>query len=241
MPAGHILLHRDSALVPTAQGVIVASKGKVSALLDFDGGDVAEVERVIASGWQGIPPNVDTIGVAVHPVDGSIYFGLGTAAFNNAYLVDQAGNSAFNLASPRGTIQRIKPDLSGRETVCTGVRFTIGMEFNQANELFATDQEGATWLANGNPFDELLHVLPGRHYGSPPRRPRHLPKVFDEPSLFDYGPQHQSTCGFVLNLPREPADKKPYSASGSQATQRTKISSGRCCSPRGNGGQTALK
>lgn len=207
VPAGHILLHRDGALVPTAQGVIVASKGKVSALLDFDGDDVAEVDRVIASGWQEIPPNVDTIGVAVHPVDGSIYFGLGTAAFNNAYLLDQAGNSAFDLASPRGTIQRIKPDLSGRETVCTGVRFTIGMEFNQDNELFATDQEGATWLANGNPFDELLHVLPGRHYGFPPRHPRHLSKVFDEPSLFDYGPQHQSTCGFVFNLPRKPADR----------------------------------
>jgi putative heme-binding domain-containing protein len=207
VPAGHVLLHRDGALVATAQGVIVASKGKVSALLDFDGDDVAEEERVIASGWQEIPPNVDTIGVAVHPGDGSIYFGLGTAAYDNAYLLDPAGNSAFDLASERGTIQRIKPDLSGREPVCTGVRFTIGMEFNQDNELFATDQEGATWLANGNPFDELLHIRPGRHYGFPPRHPRHLPRVFDEPSLFDYGPQHQSTCGFVFNLPRARGDK----------------------------------
>jgi len=207
VPAGHVLLHRDGALVPTAHGVIVASKGKVSALLDFDGDDVAEVERVIASGWQEFPPNVDTIGIAVHPVDGSIYFGLGTAAYNNAYLLDQAGDSAFDLASERGTVQRIKPDLSGRETVCTGVRFTIGMEFDEDNELFVTDQEGATWLPNGNPFDELLHVRPGRHYGFPPRHPRHLPNVFDEPSLFDYAPQHQSTCGFVLNLPRTPAGK----------------------------------
>ena len=113
VPAAHALLHRDGILVPTAQGVIVASKGKVSALLDFDGDDVAEVERVIASGWKEIPPNVDTIGVAVHPVDGSIYFGLGTEAYNNAYLVDKAGKSAFDLATQRGTIQRIRPDLSG--------------------------------------------------------------------------------------------------------------------------------
>jgi putative heme-binding domain-containing protein len=207
IPAGHALLHGDGALVPMARGVIVASKGKVSALLDFDGDDKAEVERVIASGWKEIPPNVDTIGVAVHPVDGAIYFGLGTEAYNNAYLLDKAGKSAFDLDTQRGTIQRIKPDLSDRKTVCTGVRFTIGMEFDQHNELFATDQEGATWLPNGNPFDELLHIRAGRHYGFPPRHPRHLPNVFDEPSLFAYGPQHQSTCGFTFNLPRTSASK----------------------------------
>lgn len=202
IPAGHALLYRQGALVPEARGVIVASKGKVSALLDFDGDDVAEMERVIASGWKEIPPNVDTIGVAIHPVDGSIYFGLGTAAYNNAYQLDNQDQAAFDLTSERGTIQRIKPDLSGRETVCTGVRFTIGMQFNTQGELFATDQEGATWLSNGNPFDELLHIRPGRHYGFPPRHPRYLPQVFDEPSLFDYRPQHQSTCGLALNLAR---------------------------------------
>ena len=42
-------------------------------------------------------------------------------------------------------------------------------------DLFATDQEGATWLPNGNPFDELLHIQPGRHYGFPPRHPEHPP------------------------------------------------------------------
>jgi putative heme-binding domain-containing protein len=207
IPAGHALLHREGALVPTAQGVVVASKGKVSALLDFDGNDVAEVERVIASGWQEIPPNVDTIGVAIHPFDGSIYFGLGTAAYNNAYLIDSQGQSAFDLTSERGTIQRIKPDLSGRETICTGVRFTIGMQFNSQGELFATDQEGATWLPNGNPFDELLYIQPGRHYGFPPRHPQHLRQVFDEPSLFDYRPQHQSTCGLALNIASPPIAK----------------------------------
>lgn len=207
IPAGHALLQREGGLSSTARGVIVASKGKVSALIDFDGDDMAETERVIASGWKEIPPNVDTIGIAVHPGDGSIYFGLGTAAYNNAYLLDKDGRSAFDLMSERGTIQRIQPDLSGRETVCTGVRFTIGMDFDQHQELFVTDQEGATWLPNGNPFDELLHIRPGFHYGFPPRHPRHLPKIFDEPSLFDYRPQHQSTCGLMLNLARPPFAK----------------------------------
>src|SRR5207244_12989545 len=61
--------------------------------------------------------------------------------------------------------------------------------------------EGATWLPNGNPFDELLHIQPGRHYGFPPRHPTYLPDVIDEPSVFDYRPQHQSTCGLAFNEP----------------------------------------
>ena len=82
-----------------------------------------------------------------------------------------------------------------------GIRFPVGLHFNKAGDLFCTDQEGATWLANGNPRDELLHIQPGRHYGFPPRHPRHLPDVIDEPSVFDYAPQHQSTCGVSFNLP----------------------------------------
>ncbi len=202
IPDGHALLTDSSGNpIAQAQGVVVASKGKISAIIDRDGDDIADEERVIASGWKEIPQNVDAIGVAIHPVDGSIYFGLGTAAYNNAYLLDDSGQSAFDLGSDRGTIQRIAPDLSQRTTVCTGVRFTIGMEFNADHELFVTEQEGATWLPNGNPFDELLHIQPGRHYGFPPRHPRHLPNVFDQPSLFDYRPQHQSTCGMTFNLP----------------------------------------
>jgi putative heme-binding domain-containing protein len=75
------------------------------------------------------------------------------------------------------------------------------MAFNAAGDLFCSEQEGATWLPNGNPFDELLHIQPGRHYGFPPRHPKYLPDVIDEPSTFDYAPQHQSTCGLHFNEP----------------------------------------
>ncbi len=202
IPPGHVLLAGRTGLSPNlSRGLVVASKGKVSAILDFDGDDVAEEERIIADGWVEIPQNVDAIGVAIHPVDGSIYFGLGVKDYNQAYQLDKDGKSQFDLSTERGTIQRIVPDLSSRQTVCTGVRFTIGLGFDEHNELFATEQEGATWLPNGNPFDELLHIQPSRHYGFPPRHPKHLPNVFDEPSLFDYRPQHQSTCGLAFNLP----------------------------------------
>lgn len=213
VPQGHVLLGGtalnagiDDQKSKSPQGVVVASKGKISAILDKDGDGLAEVEQVIASGWKEIPPNVDAIGVAIDAA-GAIYFGLGTAAYNNAYLLDSQGEAHFDLQSERGTIMRIEPDLSMRSIVCTGVRFTIGLEFDEHGELFASDQEGATWLPNGNPFDELLHIPLTKneakpHYGFPPRHPKHLPNVIDEPSLFDYAPQHQSTCGLSFNLPR---------------------------------------
>ena len=77
----------------------------------------------------------------------------------------------------------------------------MSLQFNQHGDLFGSDQEGATWVPNGNPFDELLHLEAGRHYGFPPRHPRWLPDVIDEPSVVDYSPQHQSTCGFRFNGP----------------------------------------
>jgi glucose/arabinose dehydrogenase len=183
---------------PHGNGVVIACKGKCTLLLDTDNDDRADKETVIAEGWKESPHGVDALGVAVDKHDGSIYFGMGTADYTNAYLLGKDGNSGYDIKSERGTILRIAPDLKSREIVCTGVRFPVGLRFNSAGDLFCTDQEGATWLPNGNPFDELLHIQKGRHYGFPPRHPRHLPQVIDEPSTFDYGPQHQSTCGFCF-------------------------------------------
>jgi putative heme-binding domain-containing protein len=179
-------------------GVFVASKGKLSLIVDTDGDDKADKEIIVAQGWKELPHGVDALGVAVAG-DGSIYFGLGCTDFTNPYQIDAQGKSHFDLKNERGTILKVTPDFKKREIVATGIRFSVGLAFNRHGDLFATDQEGATWLANGNPFDELLHIQPGRHYGFPPRHPQHLPEVHDEPSVFDYAPQHQSTCGLNFN------------------------------------------
>lgn len=180
------------------QGLFTPSKGKLSLIVDQDGDDRADREIIVAQGWEEIAPRVDATGIAMSP-DGWLYFGLGTADYANAYQVDQAGKAHYSLESERGTVQRVSPDFKTRETVSTGIRFPIAFAFNDRGDLFCTEQEGATWLANGNPFDELLHIQSGRHYGFPPRHPRHNPSVVDEPATFDFGPQHQSTCGMVFN------------------------------------------
>lgn len=192
------------ALAPSragqGSGVVVAAKGKCAILLDTDQDDRADTEQIIADGWTELPHGVDALGVAVDPRDGSVYFGLGVQDFTNAYGAGRK-DATYSLSSERATILRVAPDFKSREIVATGIRFPVGIRFNTAGDLFCTDQEGATWLPNGNPFDELLHVEKGRHYGFPPRHRRYLPEVIDEPSVFDYGPQHQSTCGFNFNEP----------------------------------------
>jgi glucose/arabinose dehydrogenase len=183
-------------------GVFVAAKEKVCLVVDTNGDDRADQEITVAT-WKehSEQKGVDALGVAVGS-DGSIYFCLGTASFTEPYLIDKStGKAAYNTHRERGTIQRVSPDFKKRETVCTGIRFAVGLAFNAEGDLFATDQEGATWRPDGNPFDELLHIEQGRHYGFPPRHPRYLPDVIDEPSTFDYAPQHQSTCGLQFNEP----------------------------------------
>jgi putative heme-binding domain-containing protein len=206
---GNLVAPIGMALTPPdyerGEGVFVASKGKVSLFVDADRNGRADKEIIVARGWNELPHGVDALGVAIDG-QGSVYFGLGTTDFTNAYVLDKEGRAAYRLGGERGTIQKVSPGFDEREIIATGIRFPVGLAFNAAGDLFATDQEGATWLPNGNPFDELLHIRPGRHYGFPPRHPEHLPSVVDEPSVFDYAPQHQSTCGLVFN---EPANGGP--------------------------------
>ncbi|MCI0739943.1 MAG: ThuA domain-containing protein [Gemmataceae bacterium] len=195
-PIGIALTPKDD---PRGDGVFVASKGKLSLILDKDRDGRADEEKILADGWTELFHGVDTLGVALDK-DGAVYFGLGCANFVDPYLIDKGtGRSRFDLKSIRGTIQRISPDFTKRETICTGVRFSCALAFNSDGDLFATDQEGATWLSNGNPLDELLHIQRGKHYGFPPRHPKHLPDVRDEPAVIEFGPQHQSTVGMVFN------------------------------------------
>ncbi len=182
-------------------GVFVAAKTRCALIVDTDNDGKADKEVVVAEGWKESFHSVDGLGVAFDRRDGSVYFGRGTYNFADPLLLDKEGKSHYSLSDEAGAIIRVSPDFKRREIVATGIRFPVALRFNRAGDLFATDQEGATWVPNGNPFDELLHIQPGRHYGFPPRHPRHLPHVIDEPSTFDYAPQHQSTCGLAFNEP----------------------------------------
>ncbi len=111
--------------------------------------------------------------------------------------------SLYDLNSKRGTIQRFDPRTKRLETVATGLRVPVALAFNREGDLFNTDQEGETWMPNGNPLDELNHIILGRNYGFPPRHEKWLPDLVSEPPVVAFGPQHQSACGLVFNEARE--------------------------------------
>ncbi len=181
-------------------GLYVSSHGKVSLLRDTDGDGKADVEEVTASGW--IPTDVGSGGVDATAVvldrQGNLYFGLLTADYSNPYRVKD-GVSRYDLKGRRGTIQKWSPSDRRLETVATGIRVPYTLAFNRHNDLFVTDQEGETWCPGGNPVDELNHIILGRNYGFPPRHDQHLRGLVSEPPVVGFGPQHQSTCGFVFN------------------------------------------
>jgi len=183
------------------QGLFFPTKSECLLITDTDGDDKADKETVVATGWQESFHGVDALGVAVDPKDHSVYFGLGTGNFADPFMKDKEGKPTYRLDGERSTILKVSPDFSKREVFCTGIRFPVALGINREGDLFATDQEGATWVPNGNPLDELLHIRQGRHYGFPPRHPKLLPNVTDEPSNYDYSPQHQSICGLTFNDP----------------------------------------
>ena len=207
-------------------GLYVSSHGKVSLLRDRDGDGKAETEEIVASGWP--PTDVGSGGVDATAVtldrEGNVYFGLLVADYSNAYRLrkrkdlkpeerawlqargDPGGDpeeqvSLYDIHSPRGTIQKWSPRTRKLETIATGIRVPYALAFNRAGDLFNTDQEGETWMPNGNPLDELNHILPGRNYGFPPRHEKWLPGLVSEAPAVAFGPQHQSSCGLVFNEP----------------------------------------
>ncbi|HVY68997.1 MAG TPA: c-type cytochrome, partial [Verrucomicrobiae bacterium] len=218
----------------TTRGLYVSSKGKVSLLRDTDSDGKADVEEIIASGWPGTDVGsggVDATAVTVD-AEGNVYFGLLVADYSNAYRLrkrkelkpeekgwleargDKGGDpeeevSLYDLDSKRGTIQKWNASRHKLETVATGIRVPYSLAFNRAGDLFNTDQEGETWMPNGNPLDELNVILPGKNYGFPPRHERWLPRLVSEPPVVAFGPQHQSSCGLVFNEPRNPVNSRP--------------------------------
>ena len=223
----------------SAAGLYVSSKGKVSLFRDTDGDGRADVEEIVASGWPVTDVGSGGVDATAVTLDreGNVYFGLLGADYSSAYRLRKRSElraeevewlkrggrwrepsgpdpaqdefSLYDLNSPRGTIQRWDPRARKLETWATGMRVPVALAFNREGDLFNTDQEGETWMPNGNPLDELNHIVRGRNYGFPPRHMRWLPDLVSEPPVVAFGPQHQSACGLVFNEPVSTSDRAP--------------------------------
>src|SRR5436190_7071616 len=77
---GRIVSPIGMALTPPGYskgfGAFIAGKGKLSLVVDKNGDDVADEEIVVAKDWPPILHNVDALGAAIDPRDGSVYVGI---------------------------------------------------------------------------------------------------------------------------------------------------------------------
>ena len=140
-------------ILADGDSIIVAHKPEILRLRDTDGDGRADTREVVASGW-GFNDNYhDWTGGIVRGENGNIYAGLGSDYSQK--------NRPKNQDRWRGGVVKIDP--SGIVTpMGMSMRYPMGLAIDNRGRLFATDNQGVQ-----NTFNEINHIIPGRHYGVP--------------------------------------------------------------------------
>ncbi|MDG1896342.1 MAG: c-type cytochrome [Fuerstiella sp.] len=140
-------------ILADVDSIIVAHKPEILRLRDTNGDGRADVREVIASGW-GFNDNYhDWTSGLIRDPEGNMYTGLGSD-------YSQKGRPK-SQDRWRGGVIKIDP--SGIVTpLGMSMRYPMGLAMDSRGNLFATDNQGVQ-----NTFNEINHILPGRHYGVP--------------------------------------------------------------------------
>ncbi|HEX5105390.1 MAG TPA: hypothetical protein VFV87_16340, partial [Pirellulaceae bacterium] len=141
---------------------VLTKTGLYRVLVPLAPGEGKYVRReMLASGW-GASEDYHDWAVGLVPKGNDDYF-LGFPCQQ-----DQRSDAAARF---RGQLLHLKsrgglPDWPHKprqfdiEVLSSGHRFPMGLAMNRAGDLFVTDNQG-----NYNPFNELNHVRPGKHFG----------------------------------------------------------------------------
>ncbi|MFN9720948.1 MAG: c-type cytochrome [Planctomycetota bacterium] len=135
--------------------LLVSHKPEVIRLRDEDDDGQADEFDVFATGWGFSDDYHDWTTGLVRDADGRYYVGLGS----------DYGTQARTKTNDRwrGTILRIDPN-GAPYPIAYSFRFPMGLAIDRSGHLFATDNQGVQ-----NTFNEINHVMEGRHYGVPSR------------------------------------------------------------------------
>lgn len=169
--------------------------GDLVMLRDNDGDGVADAQKIIAHrpGMHGIAITGDTLYLAtvnsiykttiqadgtVAPLetlvddlpDGGQHPNRTLAVGPDGMLYVSVGSTcnACDETNPESaTLLQMKPDGSSRKIFASGLRNTIGFAFSpDTGELYGMDH-GIDWLGDNEQYEELNHLVKGKHYGWP--------------------------------------------------------------------------
>jgi len=133
--------------------IIVAHKPEVLRLRDTNGDGRADEREVVASGWGYSDNYHDWTSGLIRDDEGNMYVGLGSDYSQKT--------RPKNQDRWRGGVIEIDP--SGIITpLAMSMRYPMSLAFDKHGNLFATDNQGVQ-----NTFNEINHILPGKHYGVP--------------------------------------------------------------------------
>ncbi|MCP4170022.1 MAG: c-type cytochrome [Fuerstiella sp.] len=140
-------------ILADVDSIIVGHKPEILRLRDTDGDGRADVREIVASGWGYNDNYHDWTSGLIRDPEGNMYTGLGSD-------YSQKGRPQ-SQDRWRGGVIKIDP--SGIVTpLGMSMRYPMGLAIDSHGNLFATDNQGVQ-----NTFNEINHILPGRHYGVP--------------------------------------------------------------------------
>lgn len=142
-------------IIADGESLLVAHKPEVLRLTDTNGDGRADRRDVVASGWGYSDNYHDWASGLVRDANGNLYVGLGSDYSQNKRSVK---NDRW-----RGGVVKIDP--SGVVTPFSmSMRYPMDVAIDRYGHVFATDNQGVQ-----NTFNEINHLMPGRHYGVPSR------------------------------------------------------------------------
>ena len=142
-------------ILADGDSILVAHKPEVLRLTDTDGDGRADLREVVGAGWGMTDDYHDWTSGLVRDDRQNLFVGIGSDYSQK--------NRPQNRDRWRGTVLQIDP--SGVVTpMADAFRYPMGLAFDHAGRLYATDNQGVQ-----NTFNEINHIERGKHYGVPSR------------------------------------------------------------------------
>jgi sugar lactone lactonase YvrE len=151
---GELFVSRAGIAPAASSGkVTYANTGAVTRLRDVDGDGYFEYADDVVTGLPGVrgPSTMHQNNGIAFAADGSLF--VTTAS---------AGDRTPSEQPWEGVILKTDPAFTQTDVFARGFRNPFGIVIGPDNELFATDND-----VDGNPGDELNHIVEGAHYGHP--------------------------------------------------------------------------